>query len=300
VAQAHQRMTGQRVQNDPAKPLPSFEMPWIEAVDPDRTLKWRPLRADGRVAPSANSTEEISADDVLEVIKVGRMMPGEATPEVVSADVASVAALRSRVCPNPRITVVPEPSPRLPPRPPEDRADPLRFTEPERGSVAPVALDDNPFLRSRAASTFSLDDTPYGFRMPRMGVAIAAGLGAMIGIFVLVFALGSAGAKPVVRSGERPAAAAPTPVAPAPQVKAASEGARSSVQTIDVTSLPQAHVGSVSLSMAVTGHRLFVDGAVVSNGSAVVSCGKHLVKVGSKGRKQEVDVPCGTDVAVGY
>jgi hypothetical protein len=152
-----------------------------------------------------------------------------------------------------------------------------------------------------------LEETPYGglriygVRLPRMGLAIAAGLGAMIGIFVLVFALGSAGAKPVVQAGAHatPAKTAP-PAAAAPQTKTASEVPRSSVPTIDIASLPQAPVGSVSLSQTVTGHRLFVDGVAVSKGSTVVSCGKHLVKVGSKGRKQEVDVPCGTDVVVGY
>jgi hypothetical protein len=301
-----QRMTAQRVQDDPAtRPLPSYEMPWIEAVDPDRTLKRRAIH----VAPSANSTEEICADDVLEVIKVGRVPPGaESTQEIAAEDVIGVAALRSRVCANPLITVVPEPSiappaPPLPPPPRENRAEPLRFKEPERGSVAPVAMDED-FSHSRADSTFMLGDTPYGLRMPRMGYAIAGGLGAMIGIFVLVFALGSAGAKPVVQMGQHaaPGKAATAAAGAAAAVAHASRGEASSstVPTIDVASLPQAAVGTVSLAKSVTGHRLFVDGVVASAGSAIVSCGKHLVKVGSKGRKQEVDVACGSEVAVGY
>ena len=48
----------QRGQNDPsARPLPSFEMPWLEVVDPDRTLKRHAVRATPRVALSAGGKD---------------------------------------------------------------------------------------------------------------------------------------------------------------------------------------------------------------------------------------------------
>jgi hypothetical protein len=318
VPQQH-RMTAQRVQQTPsARPLPSFEMPWLEVVDPDRTLKRPAIRVESRVPPSANSTEEISVEDVLEVVNVGRVPPKpvspEATQEITAEDVIGVvAAVKSPVpspsYPSPRITVVPEPpawptsrrSLEPPPRVPlEERADLARLEASKPPSIAPVALDN--YSRSRADSTFLLEDTPYGLRAPRMGLAVAAGLGAMVGIFVLVFALGSAGAKPVVQVGAHAAPQrAPVAVAAAAPARTPTSETRSSaVPTMDIASLPQAPVGTVSLAPLAKGHRLYVDGSVVTSGSAIVGCGKHLVKVGSKGHTQEVTVPCGGDVVIDH
>jgi hypothetical protein len=49
-----------------------------------------------------------------------------------------------------------------------------------------------------------------------------------------------------------------------------------------------------------TGHRFFVDGVVVGETPAqvLVTCGEHVVKVGSGGREQTIDVPCATTVTV--
>jgi hypothetical protein len=48
------------------------------------------------------------------------------------------------------------------------------------------------------------------------------------------------------------------------------------------------------------GHRLFVDGRVVGETPTpvLVSCGAHTIKVGSAGREQLIDVPCGGGVTV--
>jgi hypothetical protein len=49
-----------------------------------------------------------------------------------------------------------------------------------------------------------------------------------------------------------------------------------------------------------TGHRFFVDGVVVGETPAqvLVTCGEHVVKVGSGGREQTIDVACGTTTTV--
>ena len=49
-----------------------------------------------------------------------------------------------------------------------------------------------------------------------------------------------------------------------------------------------------------TGHRLFVDGLVVGQTPAqvLVTCGTHVIKVGSAGREQSLDVPCGATLTV--
>jgi len=48
------------------------------------------------------------------------------------------------------------------------------------------------------------------------------------------------------------------------------------------------------------GHRLFVDGVVVGETPTpvLVTCGPHVVKVGSAGSEQSIDVPCGTSIAL--
>jgi hypothetical protein len=48
------------------------------------------------------------------------------------------------------------------------------------------------------------------------------------------------------------------------------------------------------------GHRLFVDGVVVGETPTPVrvACGQHVVKVGSAGTEQSIDVPCGGSIVV--
>jgi hypothetical protein len=192
-------------------------------------------------------------------------------------------------------------------------------------TIAPVALDieqpDAGSARRRAESTFSLD-TFAGNRSKRrrVDVAIAVTVGAFVGIFLLGLTLRSVSAKPVVQVGplraSSPAAhaangAAERSRAPIAIARAATETTStglssemkaapktSSTPSVDVSSLPQAQVGSISLASSATGHRLFVDNSVYASGSAVVSCGRHFVRVGSRGRAMTVDVPCGTDVVV--
>ena len=53
--------------------------------------------------------------------------------------------------------------------------------------------------------------------------------------------------------------------------------------------------GTLNLPAAAAGHRVFVDGHVVSDGagSVEIACGHHNVRIGSHGRTQSIDVPCG-------
>jgi hypothetical protein len=48
------------------------------------------------------------------------------------------------------------------------------------------------------------------------------------------------------------------------------------------------------------GHRIFVDGVVVGEtpGQVLVTCGSHVVKLGSAGREQTIDFPCADSVVV--
>jgi len=341
-----------------SSPLPSFDMPSLEAADPDKTLRRRRVRprADSSPRPVANATEEIALEDVLEV---SAKLDAVGTQEIVAEDILDVIPLRQRVYPNTRITLRPEAPedfeptsaaalglPTLPPPPswaapiahaatyvapsPPPVYDPSFETEPlpipassKPSTIAPVAFDVEPprwpRLRARAESTFSLETLTSGKRR-RLDVAIAVAIGAFVGIFVLGFALRSVSAKPVVRVGALPPStpAAPTatgrapigiarapvgspaPVTPAAaSVSGAGKTGSTGTPTFDVASLPQAPVGTVSLATTASQHRLFVDGVVAPRGSAVVTCGKHVVRVGSHGHAQVVDVSCGGDVIVG-
>jgi hypothetical protein len=60
--------------------------------------------------------------------------------------------------------------------------------------------------------------------------------------------------------------------------------------------------GTLVLPPAAEGHRVYIDGRLIGALPAelVVPCGRHVVKIGSRGRDQRVVVPCGEDVFVAY
>ena len=66
------------------------------------------------------------------------------------------------------------------------------------------------------------------------------------------------------------------------------------------TAAPDASKASLRVITKVAGHRVFVDGRVVGEGEGpfLVPCGKRAVKVGSRGKVQNVDLPCGGELSV--
>ncbi len=60
--------------------------------------------------------------------------------------------------------------------------------------------------------------------------------------------------------------------------------------------------GMLSLPASADSHRVYVDGrlAGVPPAPIVVGCGRHVVKIGSQGREQNVVVPCGGSVSLTY
>ncbi len=91
----------------------------------------------------------------------------------------------------------------------------------------------------------------------------------------------------------------PPPAAPQPATEDAPDAA--SVASADDTRPPiPAGEGELDPPPAASGHRIFVDGRVVSEGTDPfrVSCGTHSVRIGSAGRLQSVDVPCGGALAL--
>jgi hypothetical protein len=59
-------------------------------------------------------------------------------------------------------------------------------------------------------------------------------------------------------------------------------------------------VGELQPPASAAGHRIFVDGRTVSEGTDPirVACGAHVIRVGSAGRTQRIQVPCGEVLAL--
>jgi hypothetical protein len=54
-------------------------------------------------------------------------------------------------------------------------------------------------------------------------------------------------------------------------------------------------MGQITLPSSAAGHRVFVDGHVVGDGAKPidVACGHHTLRIGSHGKSQSIEVPCG-------
>jgi hypothetical protein len=80
------------------------------------------------------------------------------------------------------------------------------------------------------------------------------------------------------------------------EVTDSSESAAAGPYELDATH------GVLELPPAAEGHRVWVDGhlVVVASSRIAVACGRHVVKIGSRGRERQVVVPCGADRFVAY
>jgi serine/threonine-protein kinase len=93
-----------------------------------------------------------------------------------------------------------------------------------------------------------------------------------------------------------PEAPADTPAeAPANAAAAASAAASAAAPDPDVAADIPADQGELRPPPYAAGHRIYVDGRVVGEGTDPirVKCGSRSVRVGSAGRLQQIDVPCG-------
>jgi serine/threonine-protein kinase len=59
-------------------------------------------------------------------------------------------------------------------------------------------------------------------------------------------------------------------------------------------------MGLVKTTGAIAGRRIFVDDRTLGQTpeTVTVKCGPHVVKLGSAGKTQNIDVPCGGEVTV--
>ena len=67
-----------------------------------------------------------------------------------------------------------------------------------------------------------------------------------------------------------------------------------------IAETPKDGMGILKMPASTSSNRLWFDRKLIGNGGndREVPCGRHLVKIGSRGREHVVDVPCGGDVAI--
>jgi hypothetical protein len=109
----------------------------------------------------------------------------------------------------------------------------------------------------------------------------------------------SASASATGTSSAKPSAAPSSSASAAPTPSTSASGAKV-VATIASGPKPDGKTALLRTPPAGSGRRVFVDGKVVGEGPGplVVPCGTHSIKVGSSGKVQTVDVPCGGDILV--
>jgi hypothetical protein len=149
-------------------------------------------------------------------------------------------------------------------------------------------------------------------------VGVGAGAGAAIGVRNGTYARARDGAKELVaRAGsktapkaEEPAvaAAAPPPVTAQPAAPVASPSASPAspppLPTVSVDSLPQQTIPAdsslVTFPASAQGRRVFFDGRPMAITSAPMKlqCGRHNVRIGSKGKARVTDLPCGREITL--
>ncbi len=202
-------------------------------------------------------------------------------------------------------------------------------------AIAPAAaLPVVPGERPASSPTYmrnAMPTAPASFHAPRASVPdaqrsvrgwIIAGVGAFIGTAIAIaFALYATQTKTPAAIATTTATSAPTTTTPTTTSTATttsmptstspptSPSTSTSAPTSTSTSVPTSTSTSPSIppgkSAIVAGksarqHRIFVDDKIVGEGPGTyfIGCGRHSVKVGSSGKPQEIDAPCGETVTL--
>ena len=149
-----------------------------------------------------------------------------------------------------------------------------------------------------------VEPTPVRESRRRMGwIALAS-------VSSLGLAIGFAAIGVAWRSGTRdierppPATLATLEVAPALPASAASPSSAPTVPAVPATpgpsagSAPRSGTGALELPASAMGHRIFIDGQFGGDASprVQVTCGRHTVRIGTAGRAQSVNIPCGGSI----
>lgn len=184
---------------------------------------------------------------------------------------------------------------------------------------APPAAEASPPERSSGASPepVAREAAPAPAPPRARPLVIAAACAAVVAIGAWSAARRSAPPPPAEvppAPSEMPVAATSLEPAPEPAIDAAADDDAEAVLSLDEDDLAEADSaaadttppdgahGELLFPRAAEGHRVFVDGELAGEppGRIVVRCGKRAVKVGSEGREQALEVPCGGRLDVAY
>jgi hypothetical protein len=175
-------------------------------------------------------------------------------------------------------------------------------------SVIPVALDVEVAAR-RPVRAGDVVRSAERVVMPRQGIGWGLGA-AIVGVGCLVLVLvnvtrasagpteGASDVRPTAAAG--PVRATNAAVLPSTALVSTASTAGGGVPVVSVLSLPRVvpTTGTIRLIESAAAHRLFVDGAVQTGTSAVVTCGKHMIQVGSAGRAHALMIGCGEETVI--
>jgi serine/threonine-protein kinase len=207
----------------------------------------------------------------------------------------------------------PVPRPRhAPPKPPPPPPIQAKVVELALEDVEPLDVEpERESVQPTSHSAIELPGPAPAARTPSRTIAgivtlAAAVLAAGIAIPLVIPRAAAHAARRTTPAPEaEPTAAAIAPPAPAPagEPSAAPSEESPSEEASEETPAPDPippNVGELQMPASADGHRIFVDGRTVSEGTAPVRihCGPHEIRIGSAGRLQNVNVPCGSPLAL--
>jgi hypothetical protein len=120
---------------------------------------------------------------------------------------------------------------------------------------------------------------------------------AAIALAVAGLAVGMAIVRSLTYRAESPAVVASEPavaVAPAEPPPLAAAATAAPLPPRPSTS----NIGTLRVDPQAEGHRVWVDGTMLTAQAAILQCGTHRVRVGSFGHPRAIDVPCGGEITV--
>jgi eukaryotic-like serine/threonine-protein kinase len=239
-----------------------------------------PVTAATTAPPPATTTTAPPAVTVSLPIIIG---PTEGTPEVAAPTAPSA----------------PEAAPAPAPQPTAATRRGPAFVMPTEGVEEPAAPSDVDASR----------DVP---KPSRAGTTVLFGALVLLGGAVAAYAVGVARQQDTakehdaptasVRASTAPAQPTPAPTKQAPAPIASTKGAPAPIASVPKPASPSIppEMGLLKTAAHAPGRRIFVDGVTVGEtpASVLVKCGAHTVMIGSSGRRQPVDIPCGAEIGV--
>lgn len=289
-----------------------------KSLDPN-VIAFRDVRI-RRKTPSAIAKSSTPAPEPTPALEATRAPEATPAPEAMPALEAPLAAAAVEVAPSPPlVTASVETS--------APASDPVPSTDPSPVHAPPDR--DEVIAAEPALSAASEDEVALQREKRRRGarivaavvVAIAAGLAMRAAVPKVVAP--AVVSETAAASASAPASAAAPASASASMVAAAAASASAAASAVASASAPasaaaipvasyvaveaslppvDAARGTLVLPAAADGHRVYVDGRMtgVPPPPLAVPCGQHVIRIGSQGRDQRVDVPCGGHVSIDY